>query len=58
MERPYPVLPPPKQKKPICKTCPIPTSFKQPPSTFNKRERFSWGANLVGPNCQPIQNSS
>ena len=49
MQRPYPILPPPPQKKPIC-VIPFPGSGKKAVQTFNPREYWAWGANL-NKNC-------
>jgi sugar lactone lactonase YvrE len=54
MSRPYPVLPPSRQQKPIC-VIPIPNSSKQAKQKrFNAREYWSWGANLIDRNCVPF----
>lgn len=54
MSRPYPVLPPSRQQKPIC-VIPIPNSSKQAKQVrFNAREYWSWGANLIDRNCVPF----
>ena len=56
MQRPYPILPPPPQKKPIC-VIPFPGSGKKAVQTFNPREYWAWGANLVGSNCAAFSTS-
>ncbi len=48
--RPYPTLPAPQQKKPVC-VIPFPTSRKKPIPMFNPREYWSWGAKSQGNNC-------
>lgn len=54
MSRPYPVLPPSRQQKPIC-VIPIPNSSKRYRDVrFNAREYWSWGANLIDRNCVPF----
>ena len=53
--RPYPTLPPAKQKKPVC-VVPFPTSCKRAvPTSFNAREYWSWGAKIQGNNCCPLK---
>lgn len=46
------MLPPERQKKKVCEV-PIPNSIKKSVVTFNKREYWSWGANLTERNCVP-----
>lgn len=53
MIRPFPVLPPARQQKPIC-VIPIPNSSKRYRDVFNPREFWSWGASATERNCVPF----